>query len=250
MAKESSKLLLFAGIVFSPLFQKRVGEGGAALEHAAGRLNGIIRDRLDGHLSLAGQGDQDLGPWPKADPLPKLDRDHDLPFRRSFHDRHLRSPRSRHVEHPLRQFNQAEIGGQARSARPLHPSSGTADKEWTGPGCRRQIHAPDHGSFTIRGLVERTQAVKAVASDLRWVDWQRYSARQEETMLMGGFLGTATFEGPIAEFLPILRLGEWLHVGKGTVFGLGLYRLGMPAQSNASPCMCSRLVVEASGRSA
>jgi CRISPR/Cas system endoribonuclease Cas6 (RAMP superfamily) len=41
----------------------------------------------------------------------------------------------------------------------------------------------------------------------------------------GGFVGDATFEGDLAEFLPALRLGELVHVGKGTTFGLGKYRL-------------------------
>ncbi len=77
----------------------------------------------------------------------------------------------------------------------------------------------------FRGLVERAKTVKAVAKDLRWVEWERYSARQDTTMLMGGFVGTARFEGDLAECLPLLRLGEWVHVGKGTVFGLGLYEL-------------------------
>ncbi len=66
---------------------------------------------------------------------------------------------------------------------------------------------------------------------IRWVDWERYSARPETRMLMGGFVGTAAFAGELAEFLPLLRLGEWVHVGKGTVMGLGLYRLTVPGSA-------------------
>jgi CRISPR/Cas system endoribonuclease Cas6 (RAMP superfamily) len=42
---------------------------------------------------------------------------------------------------------------------------------------------------------------------------------------MGGFLGDITFEGDLAEFLPVIKLGEFLHVGKGTVYGMGKYEM-------------------------
>ncbi|MCE8429907.1 MAG: CRISPR system precrRNA processing endoribonuclease RAMP protein Cas6 [Candidatus Methanoperedens sp.] len=42
---------------------------------------------------------------------------------------------------------------------------------------------------------------------------------------MGGFLGEITFEGDLNEFMPFLKLGEYLHIGKGTVFGLGKYEI-------------------------
>jgi CRISPR/Cas system endoribonuclease Cas6 (RAMP superfamily) len=73
--------------------------------------------------------------------------------------------------------------------------------------------------------VERAKTVKTVAKDLRWVEWERYSGRQDTTMLMGGFVGSARFQGDLGEFVPLLRLGELVHVGKGTVFGLGLFDL-------------------------
>jgi hypothetical protein len=38
---------------------------------------------------------------------------------------------------------------------------------------------------------------------------------------MGGFVGTVTFEGDLIPFLPLLRLGEIVHLEKGTAFGLG-----------------------------
>jgi hypothetical protein len=71
----------------------------------------------------------------------------------------------------------------------------------------------------------RAEGVATRAADLRWVDWERYSACQDGRMKLGGFVGTATFEGELDVFMPLLRLGEVVHVGKGTAFGLGKYRL-------------------------
>ncbi len=88
------------------------------------------------------------------------------------------------------------------------------------------FHCGQRLDLDFKGLIERAKRVTKVESRLRWVDWERYSARQQSTMLMGGLIGSVTFEGPLAEFLPLLKLGELVHVGKGTVFGLGLYELG------------------------
>ena len=44
-------------------------------------------------------------------------------------------------------------------------------------------------------------------------------------MKMGGFIGDITFEGNIEPFMPFIKAGEILHVGKGTGFGLGKYRI-------------------------
>ena len=50
-------------------------------------------------------------------------------------------------------------------------------------------------------------------------------------MLMGGMLGYAAYEGDINEFLPFLKAGEKLHLGKQTTFGLGKIKL----RSDGSP---------------
>ena len=60
---------------------------------------------------------------------------------------------------------------------------------------------------------------------LYWQDWTRRSARQQRTMALGGVCGDWTLEGELGPFLPALHLGQWLHVGKETVFGMGQYRL-------------------------
>ncbi len=72
-----------------------------------------------------------------------------------------------------------------------------------------------------KGLVRRAQAVEIVESDLRWLDWERYSNRQEMKMLMGGMIGSVTYAGDLREFLPVLRICEEVHLGKQTTFGLG-----------------------------
>ena len=44
-------------------------------------------------------------------------------------------------------------------------------------------------------------------------------------MKMGGFVGEATFKGDFEKCLPFIMLGEYIHVGKGTSFGLGKYEI-------------------------
>ena len=61
---------------------------------------------------------------------------------------------------------------------------------------------------------------------LVWRDWTRYSSRQGQKMKLGGVVGTWSLAGKLDSFMPFLRLGEWLHVGKEASFGLGGYTLG------------------------
>lgn len=75
------------------------------------------------------------------------------------------------------------------------------------------------------GLIERAAKVRLVKDDTRWVDWERYSSRQENKMNLGGVVGRVEYEGDLGEFMPLLRLGELVHVGKGAVFGMGRYRI-------------------------
>ncbi len=87
------------------------------------------------------------------------------------------------------------------------------------------FHCGTELELDYRGIIEKAGAVSVVDKDLRWYDWERYSNRKKERMKLGGFVGEASFRGEIGEFLPILALGEWFHVGKGTSFGLGKYRM-------------------------
>lgn len=60
---------------------------------------------------------------------------------------------------------------------------------------------------------------------LVWLDWTRYSSRQQQKMSLGGVIGTWVLNGNLTTLAPFMRLGEWLHVGKEAAFGLGKYTL-------------------------
>jgi hypothetical protein len=42
---------------------------------------------------------------------------------------------------------------------------------------------------------------------------------------MGGFIGAVEYEGNLEEFLPLLILGQYTHVGKYAVWGNGRYEV-------------------------
>ncbi|MBF0471683.1 MAG: CRISPR system precrRNA processing endoribonuclease RAMP protein Cas6 [Gammaproteobacteria bacterium] len=56
-------------------------------------------------------------------------------------------------------------------------------------------------------------------------DWHRYSSRQKQRMNLGGVMGRIELHGDLQPFSALLRLGEWIHLGGKTTFGLGAYRL-------------------------
>ncbi len=65
-----------------------------------------------------------------------------------------------------------------------------------------------------------------VQADLDWLDWTRYSSRQGTRMKLGGVVGSCQLDvADQPEWWPLLWLGQWLHIGKQTSFGLGKYRL-------------------------
>lgn len=93
---------------------------------------------------------------------------------------------------------------------------------------RVSLIATCHGSgpphWDYGKLKAQAQAVRD-ERQLRWLDWTRRSARQQQTMQLGGVVGDWTLHDLPPEFLPLLKLGEWLHIGKETVFGLGRYHI-------------------------
>jgi serine/threonine protein kinase len=91
------------------------------------------------------------------------------------------------------------------------------------------FHCGERLQLDFKQLTEDASRVKLVDFDTRWVDWERFSSRQQVKMKMGGIVGTAAYlapeEGYYSRFWPWLKLGELLHIGKNTVFGLGKMRI-------------------------
>ena len=88
-----------------------------------------------------------------------------------------------------------------------------------------RFHCGAELDLDYRQWVEQAAGVSTVTTTLRWHDWERYSQRQERKMKLGGLVGEVEFAGDWQPFLPLLRLGAVLHVGKGTGFGLGRYEV-------------------------
>jgi hypothetical protein len=74
-------------------------------------------------------------------------------------------------------------------------------------------------------LAESAAAVRTESEALKWVEEKRYSKHRELMHLLKGYLGSVTFEGELDPFMPLLRMGEFLHVGKATAFGQGWFRI-------------------------
>lgn len=83
----------------------------------------------------------------------------------------------------------------------------------------------DTTKWDFKNIIEKAKDIETIKSQIQWFDWERYSNRQKRKMNMGGFKGTITFEGKISQFIPLLKIGEIIHIGKGTTFGLGKYEI-------------------------
>jgi hypothetical protein len=77
----------------------------------------------------------------------------------------------------------------------------------------------------FKAFGEQAEGIKTVADSTRWVESSRYSRRREVTHDLSGFVGQVSFEGDLAAFVPYLKLGEYVHVGKNAVFGNGWYQI-------------------------
>ncbi len=79
----------------------------------------------------------------------------------------------------------------------------------------------------FKGLAERAHEVRCLRRELVWDTRERHSSRTGRRHDIGGFIGECVFAAPgaeaMAEFGPLLSLGERLHIGKHTAWGNGWY---------------------------
>ena len=63
------------------------------------------------------------------------------------------------------------------------------------------FHYGERLDLDFKGLIEKAQSIKVKEKNTEWHDWERYSARQDVRMKMGGFVGKVSFEGELGEFI-------------------------------------------------
>ena len=80
----------------------------------------------------------------------------------------------------------------------------------------------------------RAEAIRTVRSTIHWVSQSRRSWKSKRHHEMGGFVGEVTYEGDFTEFLPLLILGQYTHVGKYAVWGNGHYEIVESKEHGAS----------------
>jgi len=87
------------------------------------------------------------------------------------------------------------------------------------------FHCGEELEVDYREMIKEAERVKTLDADIGWIDWERYSGRQEQRMKLGGFIGRVTYHGNLSKFFPFLKIGEYTHLGKAAVFGLGKYEI-------------------------
>jgi hypothetical protein len=89
----------------------------------------------------------------------------------------------------------------------------------------RALYGAGPMDLDFRGLGERAAAVRMTKVSLVWEQVQRKSGRTGQVHSIGGFTGSAVYEGDLGEFLPWLRAARWVGVGRQTVWGKGDVRV-------------------------
>jgi hypothetical protein len=70
-------------------------------------------------------------------------------------------------------------------------------------------------------LGERSESIRRTEGDFKWVEVNRYSTKRHLWHELSGFTGHGVYSGDLQPYLPLLALGQYLHVGKGAAFGNG-----------------------------
>jgi hypothetical protein len=88
----------------------------------------------------------------------------------------------------------------------------------------RALYGPGPLEIDFKETGERSTLVRMTRCDLRQVEVSRRSTRTGQTHSLGGFIGSADYEGELTEFVPYLEAAYWTGVGRQTVWGKGAIR--------------------------
>jgi hypothetical protein len=86
----------------------------------------------------------------------------------------------------------------------------------------RALYGEGSIAIDFRAKAVRAGFVKTSRCDLVWNDISRRSSRTGQVHGIGGFTGSAVYEGDLQEFVPWLRAACWTGLGRHTVWGNGV----------------------------
>ena len=86
------------------------------------------------------------------------------------------------------------------------------------------FHCGGNGKPIHTQFLKHAESVEMLDSHIIQLNHDRFSGRQHQKIPMSGFMGTLTFRGNHGLFMPLLKLGEYIHLGKDTIFGYGQIR--------------------------
>lgn len=92
-------------------------------------------------------------------------------------------------------------------------------------GLLSYFHSDQPFEIDFQGLINKAMKIKTKSVNFQSLDWTRYSSRQDQLIKMDGLVGEVTYFGNLTQFIPYLMIGEKIHIGKGTAFGLGKYKM-------------------------
>lgn len=94
-----------------------------------------------------------------------------------------------------------------------------------------QFHSREPVAAVDSVFLDAADAATLLRSETRWMERERYSTRQKRGIPIGGAMGRLVFSADYGLLQPLLRVGEYVHVGKNASFGLGQFELMEVTQS-------------------
>lgn len=91
-------------------------------------------------------------------------------------------------------------------------------------GALRALYGEGPLEIDFKAMGQRAASIFMRRCELREVQASRRSARTGQTHSLGGFVGSAEYEGDLTEFVPFLEAAQWTGVGRQTVWGKGAIR--------------------------
>lgn len=88
-----------------------------------------------------------------------------------------------------------------------------------------QHHMPDYPCIDFNAVKADILNAEISSASLHWFDWKRYSSKQEKSIALGGIMGSFILHGNLTKLYPYLKMGEYFHLGKSAVMGMGKYKI-------------------------